>query len=118
MQLIKTFEFDSAHFLPDYNGKCENLHGHTYGLTVKLEGTPAADGLIMDFTILKQIVKDEVIEVLDHTCLNDLIKNPSAENIAIWIWKALDEKLTRPNCKLAEIEVWETRTSGVVYKGK
>ena len=119
MILIKEFEFDSAHFLPKYNGKCESLHGHTYRLVVKLEGYPLQpEAMMMDFVEFKQIVNDNVIDVLDHTCLNDLIPQSSAENIIVWIWNKLEGVLKRENCCLFEIELWETKTSGVVYRGE
>lgn len=46
MFVLKEFEFDAAHYLPEYNGKCERLHGHTYKLVVKVEGTPDKEGMI------------------------------------------------------------------------
>ncbi len=118
MLLIKEFEFDSAHFLPEYKGKCEALHGHTYKLVVKLKGYPGSEGMIMDFVEFKNIVNEKVINVLDHTCLNDILPQSSAENIVVWIWNNLVEHVRRENCELAEIELWETRTSGVVYCGE
>ncbi len=118
MFLIKEFEFDSAHFLPRYKGKCENLHGHTYKLVVKLEGTPAHEGMIMDFVEFKEIVKTKVIEKIDHVCINDILEQPSAENMSVWIWQNLEKELKRDNCHLYEIELWETRTSGVCYRGE
>jgi 6-pyruvoyltetrahydropterin/6-carboxytetrahydropterin synthase len=116
--LIKEFEFDSAHFLPEYKGKCEALHGHTYKLVVKLEGRPARDGMIMDFAKLKATVTEKVIELVDHACLNDILPQPSAENTVAWIWGILADALGRDNCTLYELELWETRTSGVVYRGE
>ena len=118
MILIKEFEFDSAHFLPSYNGKCEVLHGHTYKMVIKLEGYPDSEGMIIDFIELKHIVKKEIVDLLDHTCLNDIFEQPSAENIAIWVWNKLDGLLKRENCALYEVEIWETKTSGVVYRGE
>ena len=118
MILIKEFEFDSAHFLPKYHGKCENLHGHTYKMVVKLEGTPDAEGMIMDFIMLKNLVKEKIINKLDHALINDIIPQPSAENIAVWTWEQLVNDLQKDNCRLYEIEVWETKTSGVIYNGK
>lgn len=118
MILIKEFEFDSAHYLPNYKGKCEALHGHTYKLVVKLAGHPASDGMVMDFVEFKSVVKEKVIDVLDHTCINEIIKQPTAENIAIWVWQELEQPLKRDNCKLCEVELWETKTSGAVYRGE
>lgn len=118
MILIKEFEFDAAHFLPHYHGKCENLHGHTYKLVVKLEGQPDSEGMIMDFTVLKNIVKENVLKELDHKLINDLLPQPSAENIAVWCWNIIVPLVKRDNCQLHAIEVWETKTSGVEYRGK
>lgn len=118
MILTKKFKFDSAHKLLNYNGQCENLHGHTYRLVVKVDGTPDKDGMIIDFVELKKIVNKEIIEVLDHKYINDLIKQPSTENIAMWIWDKLETKVKRENSKLHEIEVWETNSSGVTYNGE
>ena len=118
MILIKEFEFDSAHYLPQYKGKCEALHGHTYKLVVKLEGWPNTDGLVMDFVELKKIVKENVVDILDHICINEIIKQPTAENIAIWVWHALQQPLKRDNCALWEVEIWETKTSGAIYRGE
>jgi 6-pyruvoyltetrahydropterin/6-carboxytetrahydropterin synthase len=54
---------------------------------------------------------------LDHSCLNDLLPQPSAENIAVWVWQQLVDKLQGENYKLYEVQVWETRTSGIIYRG-
>ncbi len=118
MILIKEFEFDAAHYLPAYHGKCEKLHGHTYKLVVKLEGQPDAEGMIMDFLVLKRIVTEKVLSVLDHACLNDVLPQPSAEYIARWVWAQLADELRRDNARLAAVEVWETKTSGVLYQGE
>ena len=69
MIIIKEFDFDAAHYLPAYNGKCEHLHGHTYKLVVKVEGTPDHEGMVIDFIKLKNLVKEEVLAHLDHACL-------------------------------------------------
>lgn len=118
MFLIREFKFDAAHNLESYKGKCEKLHGHTYRLVVVVEGVPDSEGMIIDFVELKDIVKEEVINVLDHSYLNEIINQPTAENIAIWVWKRLEKKLQRNNCHLYEVQVWETEDSGVVYRGE
>lgn len=117
MILIKEFEFDAAHNLIHYHGKCEKLHGHTYKLVVKLEGTLDHEGMVYDFVELKKVVKERVIDKFDHAYLNDIIEQPTAENIAIYVWNQLYDVLKRDNCRLYEVEVWETKTSGVVYRG-
>ena len=118
MILIKEFEFDAAHNLVRYHGKCERLHGHTYKLVVKLEGRPDSEDMIFDFTKLKKLVKDEILEEFDHHYINDFIEQPTAENIAVYIWDRLEPLVETDNSHLYEIEVWETATSGVVYNGK
>lgn len=117
MILIKEFEFDAAHNLIHYHGKCERLHGHTYKMVVKLEGAPDNEGMIYDFVELKKIVKEKVVDKFDHAYLNDIITQPTAENIAVYTWNALKDDLKRENCKLFEVEIWETKTSGIVYRG-
>jgi 6-pyruvoyltetrahydropterin/6-carboxytetrahydropterin synthase len=117
MILIKEFEFDAAHNLIHYHGKCEKLHGHTYKMIVKLEGTVDNEGMIYDFVELKRIVKERVVDKFDHAYLNDIIEQPTAENIAIYIWNELKDCLKKENCNLFEIEVWETKTSGIIYRG-
>lgn len=118
MILIKEFEFDAAHNLIHYHGKCERLHGHTYKLVVKLEGEPDTEGMVFDFVELKNIVRSRIIDRLDHAYLNDIIRQPTAENIAVFVWEQLENELKKDNCRLYEIEVWETKTSGIVYRGE
>jgi 6-pyruvoyltetrahydropterin/6-carboxytetrahydropterin synthase len=102
MRICREFYFDSSHYLPKYKGKCETLHGHTYKLEVVLEGDVKADGMVLDFTKVKEIVDDEVLEVLDHRILNDFVKNPTAEHIVEWIWDKLMDKMP-----LYSIRLWE-----------
>lgn len=122
MFITKEFTFDASHFLPKYHGKCENLHGHTYRLAVTLEGEQSEDGLIIDFVILKEVVKTSVIDILDHHHLNDIVSNPSAENMAVWIWEkivAAFEKRDdlRGKARLFEVRLWETVDSSVSFRG-
>ena len=116
MLLSKDFTFDAAHNLIHYHGKCERLHGHTYRLRVTLEGQPDAEGMIMDFIELKQIVRERVLSRLDHAYLNDILPQPSAENIAVWVWNELAENVARENCRLYEVSVWETASSCVTVR--
>ncbi len=116
MLLSKDFKFDAAHNLIHYHGKCEKLHGHTYRLRVVLEGEPDSEGMIMDFIDLKHIVKEHVLSRLDHAYINELIPQPSAENIALWIWRELEGRVERENCSLYEVHVWETETSRVTLR--
>jgi len=114
----KVFKFDAAHNLTKYHGKCEKLHGHTYKLVITVAGIPNSEGMVMDFVELKNMVNKEIISVLDHSYLNDIIDNPTAENIAIWVWNRLFDKLNIIEKTLYEVEVWETEDSGVVYRGE
>jgi len=116
MFLKRTFSFDAAHRLIHYHGKCEALHGHTYLLAVTLRGETDREGMILDFVELKAIVNEKVLSRLDHAYLNDLLEQPTAEYIARWIWGELETPLARPNCRLHEIEVWETASSSVILR--
>jgi 6-pyruvoyltetrahydropterin/6-carboxytetrahydropterin synthase len=109
------FEFDAAHNLPNYAGKCERLHGHTYRLRVVCEApVDPSTGLAVDFAHIKQVVKARVIDLLDHTYLNETIPIPSAENIAVWIWG----RLQGTGLPLDELWVFETPDCFVVYRGE
>lgn len=114
MLLKKEFTFDAAHRLDRYRGKCEALHGHTYRLAVTLEGHRDDDDMVFDFTELKKVVTAKVLDRLDHAYLNDVMDQPTAENIALWVWDELDGEVNRPNCKLHTVQVWETATSSVI----
>lgn len=112
MLVSRAFTFDAAHYLTDYYGKCERMHGHTYKLEVTLEGKIQANGLVIDFVVLKRLVKKHVLDKLDHQVLNDIVENPSAERITIWIWnqlqdlsKLLKEEMDDPNLS-KEIKVF------------
>ena len=116
MLLKKRFRFHSAHYLPSYKGKCENMHGHTYKLEITIQGEADSEGMIMDFADLKKVVNEEVISKLDHTLINDIIPIPSAEYIGVWIYGKIYERLKMeyPHITLVSVEVWETETSSVV----
>ena len=116
MFLRKDFSFDAAHNLVSYHGKCERLHGHTYKLSVVLSGKPDDEGMILDFIELKQIVKDEIISKFDHAYLNDIVPQPTAENLAQYVFEKLDPLLRGPNYSLFEVSVWETDTSAAIFR--
>ena len=109
-------DFAAAHYLQDYHGKCERLHGHNYRVLAHARGTELdAGGMLLDFTILKKALKD-VCNELDHTNLNDnpyFKMNPSAERIAMYIYEKLKNSL--PKCPLYAIDVYETPTSRARY---
>ena len=87
-----TADFAAAHFLKDYNGKCENLHGHNYTVYAHVEGEKLNEGgMLLDFTKLKGSLR-EICKTLDHTNLNDMpifAQNPSAERIAMYIYNGI-----------------------------
>jgi 6-pyruvoyltetrahydropterin/6-carboxytetrahydropterin synthase len=102
MKVYREFFFDSSHYLPGYKGKCEQFHGHTYRLEVGVSGKVGKDGMLMDFNEMKRIVSGKIIEPLDHRNLNDLFKNPTAENIASWIFSELKKEMP-----LYSVKLWE-----------
>lgn len=72
IRITKLFSFETGHALYGYDGKCKNVHGHSYKLSVTVIGKPISDnsnvkfGMVIDFTDLKRIVKDEIVDVFDH----------------------------------------------------
>ncbi len=90
MFVTKEFTFHASHFLTKYYGKCERLHGHSYRLAVTVEGVVGEHDMVIDFGVLKRVVKRRVIDRLDHHHLNDLFENPSAERVCEWIWRELE----------------------------
>jgi 6-pyruvoyltetrahydropterin/6-carboxytetrahydropterin synthase len=88
--------FAAAHRLPDHEGKCSRLHGHTYGFEVTLEGTPQesgpAAGMVMDFAELRAQVGEVIVSKLDHQLLNEVFDFvPTAEAVASWAFARLRE---------------------------
>ncbi|HEY0828758.1 MAG TPA: 6-carboxytetrahydropterin synthase QueD [Bacilli bacterium] len=113
----KEFTFDSAHHLHCYDGKCRNLHGHTYRVQVIMLGQTDHRGIVIDFADIKRIAKARIIDVLDHQYLNEVLPsmNTTAENLVVWIYEQMEQGLMEeqlyPRIKLEEIRLWETPTS-------
>lgn len=110
--------FSAAHSLREYQGDCERLHGHNYRVEVSVESADLdAMGLVMDFRELKGLLKD-ALDRLDHHYLNELdafsAMNPSAENIARYIFDTLRDTVKQP-VVLKEVTVWENDTCCVTY---
>jgi 6-pyruvoyltetrahydropterin/6-carboxytetrahydropterin synthase len=110
--------FDAAHFLRDYGGKCENLHGHRFKVVVNLKAKKLNKiGLAYDFVELKRHL-GEVLTRFDHTSLNDIPPfdkiNPSSENIAATIYDQLKGRFSG-GVSLSSVEVWESPESRVAY---
>ena len=114
----KIFTFDSCHHLPFHQGKCKNLHGHTYTLEVTIEGSLVKEetpeyGMITDFANLKEIVKRRVIDIYDHQDLNKFFPNPTSEIMAKVIFHDLVSEFNADGVPytLHSIKLWETPTS-------
>lgn len=121
IRLTKSFTFDSAHFLPNHKGKCSNMHGHTYRLEVTvvrdhgmlLDGG-SDEGMVIDFSELKAVVKGEVIDKIDHKVLNEVLPfRTTAENMAAHIFSVLTDKLQLSGVIVEKIKLWETPDSCV-----
>jgi len=109
--------FSSAHFLREYKGKCENLHGHNWKVRVCLTGSKLdSGGMLIDFTDIKKHL-GAIMMSLDHKCLNETMPfdkiNPTAENIASYIYEQM-QKLETDDIKVYEVEVWESETSSAI----
>jgi 6-pyruvoyltetrahydropterin/6-carboxytetrahydropterin synthase len=115
-------QFSAAHFLRNYKGKCESLHGHNWKVeavigSVKLDKA----GMVMDFSDLKAATNG-IIDKLDHKQINEIDyfreNNPSSEVIARFIFDRLKLILDNDNLKVIEVNVWETDTSCASYSGE
>ena len=112
----KEFTFDAAHHLHDYEGKCKNLHGHTYKVIFGLSGYTDSRGLMIDFGDIKDIWKNEIEIHLDHRYLNETLPlmNTTAENMVVWIYEKMAEALSLKEYEGARVEfvrLYETPTS-------
>lgn len=134
IRITKEFTFEMAHALYGYDGKCANIHGHSYHLSVTVLGKPVTDkndpksGMVIDFSVLKKVVNDEVISVFDHALVlkdNDsLIRDidfdhqnlirtpyqPTCENLLMDFVKRISQHIHLP-VKLHSICLRETASS-------
>lgn len=137
IRITKQFSFETGHALYGYDGKCKNVHGHSYKLSVTVFGKPITDntnvkyGMVIDFSDLKKIVKTEIVDVFDHaTVFNkntphvELAKElekrghnillvdyqPTSEMMVIDFSKKIKKHLPE-NIKLHSIKLQETETS-------
>jgi 6-pyruvoyltetrahydropterin/6-carboxytetrahydropterin synthase len=107
--------FDAAHCLPDYEGSCKRLHGHTYRVQIEFMCADVDEsGMAIDFRQAKQLLRS-TLEYFDHQYINDLPefsnRIPTAENIARFIYDRIKTK----NARLRSVSVWETPTSRATY---
>ena len=137
IRITKQFNFETGHALYGYDGKCRNVHGHSYKLSVTVSGTPIDDtshvkyGMVIDFSDLKKIVKEEIVDVFDHaTVFNkntphvDLARElksrghnvllvdyqPTSEMMVIDFAEKIKSRLPK-NIKLYSLKLQETATS-------
>ena len=124
--VCKQFEFAYAHCLPNHEGLCKRLHGHSGSLEVEITDTPefrrnypeneSNEGMIIDYSDLKRIVNENVISVLDHSYLNDIFPldmRPTSENIVKWIVSRLT-LIFGPS--LVRIRIYESPSSWAEWK--
>lgn len=117
LELRKTFQFESAHFLPfvGESHKCRRLHGHSFVVEVAVRGECDPQlGWVMDYADITAAFRP-ILEELDHHYLNSIpgLSNPTSENLAVWIWDRLQPQLPL----LSEIGVAETCTARCIYSG-
>ncbi|NPA40120.1 MAG: 6-carboxytetrahydropterin synthase QueD [Thermodesulfobacteria bacterium] len=119
-KLVVKSQFSAAHFLRDYEGSCEKLHGHNWKVELTVKGKKLNSiGLLLDFKVLKKILS-EVLKELDHRLINDhpefLEKNPSSEHLAEFIFNKVKERLKEfENVEVCQVAVYETENSCAIY---
>ncbi|CAI8969549.1 MULTISPECIES: 6-carboxytetrahydropterin synthase QueD [Bacillus] len=120
VMVSKEFTFDAAHHLHCYEGKCKNLHGHTYKVVFGISGYVNEIGLAIDFGDIKEIWKNEIEIYLDHRYLNETLPamNTTAENMVVWIYEKMVEALTKEDraneykgARVEFVRLFETPTS-------
>ncbi len=136
-KIAKEFSFDMAHMLDGHDGKCQNLHGHTYKLQVEVTGNlveaGAKRGMVMDYSDLKAIVKREILDPMDHAYIYDLnseresavanllsdlkskVYGIPSRTTAEEMAKYMFEKLEKAGLSVSLIRLWETPTSYCEY---
>jgi 6-pyruvoyltetrahydropterin/6-carboxytetrahydropterin synthase len=117
MKIAQAFTFEAAHRLPNVSPdhRCYRLHGHSYRAELRLEGAvDPTTGFVVDFFDIERAFAPLVAR-LDHRNLNDIegLENPTAENIAVWIWRRVKPSLAQ----LSSVVVYETPSSWAEYEG-
>ncbi|MEI9814042.1 MAG: 6-carboxytetrahydropterin synthase QueD [Acidobacteriota bacterium] len=113
--------FAAAHFLRNYGGSCNSIHGHNFRVQVTVEGTKLNEiGMLADFRELKTLLR-EVMETVDHKNLNevppfDAEKNPTTENLAEYFYCRLSAGITNPSARIKEVCIWETDIQSARYR--
>jgi len=121
-QVCVQAHFDAAHFIRNYDGDCAKLHGHRWNVVVCIEGEQLDHlGMLIDFSDVKQSIRGK-LKLLDHSLLNDLPSfglegvNPTAENIARFVFTELKKDLVLVEKRLAWIQVNESPDSWAIFK--
>jgi len=109
--VTREFKFDSAHFIEGYKGDCGNTHGHSwrFSVTVARNGLDSM-GIAIDFKVMKSLINDLIVSKLDHKFLNEVLPfNPTAENLAVWIFTQLQSELDDEylGLYLQSVKLWE-----------
>jgi 6-pyruvoyltetrahydropterin/6-carboxytetrahydropterin synthase len=104
-----SFRFEAAHRLAWHPGRCRNLHGHSYRLDVTVRGPLDANGVVVDFDALSDVVHRTVVDRWDHRDLNEVLDNPTAELLAQEAWSLL----TDAGLPVAGLRLWETEDAWV-----
>ena len=117
IELRKTFQFEAAHMLPELpkSHKCRRLHGHSFVVEIAVAGDRDPKlGWVMDYAVISDAFRP-IWQRLDHRYLNQILglRNPTSENIAVWIWNKLKPRLPL----LTEVVVAETCTARCIYRG-
>jgi len=119
LTVTKRFRFEAAHHLPLYDGPCHNVHGHSYVLDVTVTGkvrkSGTETGMIADFSVIKKLVKDTILNDLDHSDLNKVYENPTAEVMVHDIFMRLVPVMNRKGLTVTSCRLWETDTSYAEY---
>jgi len=115
--VVKSFTFEAAHALPNHDGKCKNLHGHSYRLEVFVEGpiqtSGPGEGMVMDFARLSEVVEREIVIQWDHQYLNDVVTFvTTAELLAEEVFR----RLASAGISVSRIELWETPKARAVVE--
>jgi 6-pyruvoyltetrahydropterin/6-carboxytetrahydropterin synthase len=113
-------DFAAAHHLQDVGGKCESLHGHNFTVEVAVESEGLDEvGMVIDFRVLKAKTQ-AILDNLDHRYLNELPffrgTNPSAENLAAYIFAELSRQVDQDSRRVSWVSVWESETSQATYR--
>lgn len=118
-ELEKIFYFEAAHYLKYHDGKCRNMHGHSYVLHVclraeKLQSSGPKEGMVIDFEEINQIVKPMIEHYLDHKCLNETLQSDctTAEFISEWIFNYLEPLIPG----LYAITIYETASAKATFR--